>query len=1191
MAFQLTSQQQQAVSERGGGLLVSAAAGSGKTRVLVERLLGRVEEGQDLDRFLVITYTKAAAAELRERIGGELSDRIASRPGDAVLRRQATLLYKTQISTIDAFCTALLREEGHRLDLDHDFRVCDEQEALIFMGEAINTVLEGRYEALREGDDFALLVDTMSAGRDDSRLVQIVLDIRGRVQSHPDPDRWLREQEEAFALSGVTDVGETPWGRLLLEDVHGQALYWRDQMAQALELCQTGDAALEKYGISIQVTLDALESLVHAGTSWDETMGALSIPFETVRGARGCEYPEVLEQVKALRSQCKDQMAKLQAALSTPSAELMEDMGAVYPAIRALFALVRDFEGEFSALKRKRGVLDFSDLEHFAVKLLVDETGAPTALARRWGERYEEVMVDEYQDTNAVQNAIFTALTNGGDNLFMVGDVKQSIYRFRLADPTIFLQKYQEYIPWQQAGPGDRRRVLLSQNFRSRPQVLEGVNYLFRSIMSRQFGEMDYTDEDALVPGGTFPEVEGDPYALELDLLDCGGAAEEEGPKPSQNLLEARWVAQRVRQLLDEKFPVSDGEGGTRPVEPGDVVILLRSPGTVRHHYAQALGELDIPWSAEGAGDFFAATEIQVALSLLKVIDNPRQDVPLIATLRSALYGFSADRLSRIRTAAPEADFYTALTLDGGEDTQAFLKELDQLRSWAGEESGERLLWRVYDRTNLLGIFANLDEGETRRANLLLLAQLARSFEQGGHKGLFGFLSYLQRLRDSGQGVNLPAPAANGGSVRVMSIHRSKGLEFPVVILAGLARRLNRQDMNQPILFHPQLGVGPKRLELERMLEYPTLARMAVSLQLDRELRSEELRLLYVAMTRAKEKLILSCAFPRPKAVEELAAFAGSPVHPQALQDRSSLAQWVLLAALARPEGAALLESGLQPPVAPGTDFGPGWVIRWQDCAGLGKAPAGRQRMQETERRDGKDWSEDLTALYTWQYPHAGDVELPSKLTATQLKGRGLDQEAAEEGEELAKPAATARFDRPRFAAERLGLTPAQKGTAHHLAMQYLDFTRTGSLEEIQDELKRLVDQGFLTPEQGQAVDGEKLLAFFRSDLGREMMAAPLLRREFKFSILAPAGRYFPAAGEEEQVLLQGVVDACFETGEGLTVVDFKTDHVYGPALLERAEDYRPQLAAYGQALEEITGRPVVRRVLWFFSEGRAVEV
>ena len=303
------------------------------------------------------------------------------------------------------------------------------------------------------------------------------------------------------------------------------------------------------------------------------------------------------------------------------------------------------------------------------------------------------------------------------------------------------------------------------------------------------------------------------------------------------------------------------------------------------------------------------------------------------------------------------------------------------------------------------------------------------------------------------------------------------------------------------------------------------------------------------------------------------------------------MAQWVLLAALARPEGAALLEGGLRPQAAPGTDFGPAWVIRWQDCADLAKAPAPRQSAQETDRPDEEQGGEALSALYAWRYPHAGDVELPSKLTATQLKGRGLDQEAAEEAEEMAKPAPPPRFDRPRFAAQRLGLTPAQKGTAHHLAMQYLDFSRTGSLEEIQEELQRLVDEGFLTPEQGRAVEGEKLLAFFQSDLGREMMAAPMLRREFKFSILAPAGRYFPAAGAEEQVLLQGVVDAYFGTGEGLTVVDFKTDHVYGPALLERAEEYRPQLTAYAQALEEITGRPVVRRVLWFFSEGRAVEI
>jgi len=1187
MPFQLTREQSQAVHDRGGGLLVSAAAGSGKTRVLVERLLSRVEEGTDIDRFLVITYTRAAAAELRGRIVSELSERMALAPGDAFLRRQATLVYKAQISTIHAFCAQFLREEGHRLDLEADFRLCDENEGLMLMEDALNAVLDKRYEDIVPGSDFALLVDTMSAGRDDSRLMQIVLDIRGRIQSHPDPAAWLDEQERVFALEGVSDAGATPWGELLLGYVRRQAEYWERRMEEALELCGRDPVLERAYAPSIGETLGQLRTLARSVKwGWNGAWGYAQVEFPRLGSSRGCEDPYAMERVKALREQCKRRMGKLTELFSEDSEGLLEGMREVYPAVRGLFALVRDFEDAFTAEKRRRGVLDFSDLEHLTARLLLDGAGEPTALARRWGERFDEVMVDEYQDANAVQNAIFTALTAGGRDLFMVGDVKQSIYRFRLADPTIFLEKYRTYKPLEQAGEGENRRVLLSRNFRSRPQVLEGVNYLFRAVMSESFGEMDYTDDEALIPGGAFPAGEEARYGVELDLLDCSQAGEEDGPRPSRDELEARFVAGRVRELLDEGFPVSDGEGGVRPLEPGDIVVLLRSPGTVLHHYAGALGEADVPWQAEGGEDFFAATEIQVALSLLQIIDNPRQDVPLIAALRSAVYGFSADRLSEIRAGGPEEDFYTALTLDEGEDVKEFLAGLEDLRRQAGDESCARLIWQVYDRTNLLGIYGSLDEGEKRRGNLLLLAQMAREFEGAGHKGLFGFLTYLRRLEENGGATALSAAGAGGG-VRIMSIHRSKGLEFPVVFLAGLARQLNRTDSTRPILFHPKLGVGPKGLDLERMVEYPTLARMAVGRQMDYELSAEELRLLYVAMTRAREKLVMTCALTGGRGdLEKLLPAAGAPVEPQALLDCASPAQWVLLAALARPEAAFLREGAFPPPVEPGTDFGPAWDIRWEEVSAGGKTFRRERTVPASGSSEGD--GEALSALFAWEYPHSGDVALPSKLTATQLKGRGLDEEAAEEAP---RPLPPLRFERPRFAAARLGLTPAQKGTAHHLAMQYLDFGRTGSVEEIRRELERLVAERFLTPEQGEAVEAEKLYAFFASDLGRSALASPGLRREFKFSILVPAGRYFPEAGEGEQVLLQGVVDCYFEENGGITVVDFKTDHVTGAALEARAEEYRPQLTAYAEALGQITGKPVKRRVLWFFSEGRAVEV
>ena len=1188
MAFSLTSEQQAAVDNRGGGLLVSAAAGSGKTRVLVERLLARVEgEGLDIDRFLVITYTKAAAAELRGRIVEELSARLAERPTDAHLRRQATLVYKAQISTVHAFCAQLLRECGHLLELDPDFRLCDEGEAGILMLRALNDVLDRRYEDIAEGSDFARLVDTMSAGRDDSRLMQIVLDIRGRVQAHPNPAAWLDGQERAFALEGVDDPGETPWGRLLLDDAGRQGAYWRDKIARALELCPC-DANLDaNYAPSLSATLAALDAFVE-GTrrGWDAARAALPIPFPTAGRKKMVDCPDAAEQVKAIRSTCKKRMEKLGEWFEDCGADLLEDLRAVHPAVRGLFALVKDFEGAYAAEKARRGMVDFADLEHMAVRLLVGEDGAPTELARQWSARYDEIMVDEYQDTNEVQNAIFTALSREGRNLFLVGDVKQSIYRFRLADPTIFLGKYRAFADYTRAAEGEERRLILSRNFRSRPEVLEGANFVFRSVMSADFGEMDYTADEALYPGAPFPP--DGRYAVELDAVDASAEGEEE--KTARDLIEARFAAKRIRTLVDGGFPISDGEGGERPVRPADIVILLRSPNTVLHHYARALGERDIPWEAEGGGDFFAATEVNVALSLLQIVDNPRQDVPLISVLRSPVYGFSADRLAELRAASPDTDFYAALAADGGEDSRAFLAELDELRFGAGELSSHELLWQLYDRTNLLGVFGAMDRGEERQSNLLTLAELARRFEGAGHKGLFGFLSYLTRLRENGAKLALPAPGREGGGVRILSIHKSKGLEFPVVLLCGLARRLNREDMSRPILFHPKLGVGPKRLDVERGMEYPTLARKAVARKLEREMMAEELRLLYVAMTRAKEKLILSIPLRRgAEKLEKLGEDLSVPPSPMALERQQSVGGWVLLHALARPEASALRSMAGLPEVSPGT-LGPAWDIRWVDGAALAQIPEQRGRFADLPGESETE-PEGLREALAWHYPFSLSSQTPSKLTATQLKGRSLDQETREEAALAALPPQPLSILRPQFVAEERGLTPAQRGTALHLAMQYLPLD-TDTPERAAAELERLVSGGFLTPQQGAAADPGQLSAFFNSPLGREMASAPVCRREFKFSVLLPAEEFCPGLEPGEEVLLQGVVDAWFETLEGITVVDFKTDFVQTEKdVAQHAELYRGQLAAYSLALERVLEKAVTRKALYFLQAGKTVEI
>ncbi|MEG1857451.1 MAG: UvrD-helicase domain-containing protein, partial [Pseudoflavonifractor sp.] len=505
MAFTFTPEQAAAVENRGGGLLVSAAAGSGKTRVLVERLLNRVEhEWLDIDRFLVISYTKASAAELRARIVEALSDRIAQHPADAHLRRQATLVYKAQISTVHALCARLLRENGHLLDLNPDFRLCDEGEAGILMLRALGDVMDSRYETIAEGDDFALLVDTMSAGRDDSKLVQIVLDMRGRVQSHPDPAAWLDAQEKVFALEGITDAGQTPWGRLLLEDARRQADYCLRRMGDALELTHCDSNLEANYAPGISATMDAIRVLLAAiDRGWDATAAAFPIPFPLPGRKKITDDPCAAQRVKAMRTLVKKRLEKLSEQFGDDSEGLLGDMRAVYPAIRGLFALVKDFETAYSAEKTRRNLVDFSDLEHMAVRLLVGTDGSPTALAEQQAQHFSELMVDEYQDTNEVQNAIFTALSRGGANLFMVGDVKQSIYRFRLADPTIFLGKYRSFRPYTEAEEGQPRRMILSKNFRSRATVLAGVNFVFKNIMSTEFGEMEYGADEALYPGAS----------------------------------------------------------------------------------------------------------------------------------------------------------------------------------------------------------------------------------------------------------------------------------------------------------------------------------------------------------------------------------------------------------------------------------------------------------------------------------------------------------------------------------------------------------------------------------------------------------------------------------------------------------------------------------------------------------------
>ncbi len=1190
MAFPLTEEQRRIVENRGGELLVSAAAGSGKTRVLVERLLERVtREGLDIDDFLVITYTRAAAAELRERIAQELTQRLAQEPNSRHLRRQTTLVYKAQISTIHAFCASLLRESGHILGLDGDFRLCDEGEGKVLRTRVLEETLERQYTDLKPESEFAALVDTLAAGRDDRALEEIVLDVFSRIQSHPDPERWLLEQKELWLLNRVEDVGGTQWGRLLLDEACRQVNYSRQQLVQALDLCEEDEVLSANYAPSLSASIDGCTRfLEESRKGWDCAVACLPIAFPTAGRKKGVTDGWSAQRMKNLRTRAKKDLDKISETLEGNSAQLLEDMKLAAPAVRGLMDLVIEFQKAYQQEKEKKDILDFSDLEHFAVRLLTKEGAQePSELARFWSSRFAEVMVDEYQDTNQVQNVIFTAISDNGKKLFQVGDVKQSIYRFRLADPTIFLGKYLRFPVWSEAKQGEPRSIVLSRNFRSRAQVLDGCNDLFRAIMSEEFGELDYTEDQALYPGASYPDCD---RPIELALLDLSGYEGEESTKPNKHLQEARWVAARIRTMLEEGFPVGP-EDGQRDLEPSDVMILLRSPGTVLHHYIRALNEQGIGWSAEGSEDIFQTTEVNVALSLLRVVDNPRQDVPLISVLRSPVYGFSADRLSQLRGEA-EGDFYLTLehaAQEGAEDCKAFLEELSRLRFGAGDKTCRQMIWHIYEKTNLLGLFGAMDGGETRQNNLLAFYSIAGQLESSGCTSLFQFLLRLDRLRELGTPLS-GAGAGQGNGVSIMSIHRSKGLEKPVVFVCGLSKRLNREDMYRLVLFHPKMGVGPRGLDRERMLEYPTLARKAVQRKLEREMMAEELRLLYVAMTRAREKLILTMTLTEGiKVLERLEEDLSVPISPMALEKQQSVGGWVLLHALTRPECRGLRAmAGLSD--EEDTMPGSAWNIALIDAATL----------TEPEEQYGSFTDRDsmvqgnissIREQLIWEYPNLSVVDIPSKLTATQIKGRTEDQEIWENAVGTEQKEEELVIRRPRFIQEEKGLTPAERGTALHLAMQYLPLTDSGTPERVANHLERLSTGGYLTPLQAEAADPKILSAFFASELGQAMAQARECRREFKFSVLLPACEYYPNAPDGESVLMQGIIDAWFEQDGELTLVDFKSDRVSLSSQKKRAEEYRQQLQAYSRALEEMTGKPVKRKVLWFFATSSSVEL
>lgn len=1148
-----------AINHEGAALLISAAAGSGKTRVLVERLMRKITgpDAPDIDRFLIITYTRAAAAELRGRILEELSKRLVKNPTSRHLRRQTSLVYKAQIATIHSFCSTVLRENAHLLDIRPDFRVLEASEAAIIQDSVLENVLEKRYEEMSE--PFWLLVDTMSAGRDDSALCRIIMDTYSTLQSHPEPLKWLEDRLKEPLPKG--DIGDTMWGRLLLGKAKDKTEYWIRKMSSLIELLGFDEKVQAAYEPSFTVTLESLDRLSKCiSKGWDSAVEFGKVDFPRLSALRGYGEDITVAYVKESRNACKKAMEALCGGFDASSDELIEDLVAVRPAVDELFRMVLDFSEMYFLEKKRRGTVDFNDLEHLSLKLLVDEdSGAPTSVALEVSRRFEEILVDEFQDVNRVQDMIFSAVSRRGTNITMVGDVKQSIYRFRLADPTIFLEKYKTFSDSREEDTP--RRILLSHNYRSRSGVLEAVNYLFGGIMSKRLGEMDYTERECLRSGASYPET--DEQAFEINVLDmCDMQAGTDRVET-----EAAYIAERIKLLMDSGMTVSEGDT-IRPIKYGDIAILMRSLKDREELFVKSLRALGIPAATQRAISIFDNPEITLLLSLLKIIDNPLQDVSLIAVLRSPLYGFSADELAAIRCCNMKSDFFTALVKksEESEKCRRFLEQLSDFRSRAADFSTDRLLRYLYDTTGLTAIVSADNDGAASR--LLMILEYARRFETRGYRGLFSFVLHLEEMSKQNDPPLKALPSGTGNEVIITSIHSSKGLEYPVVILSDLARQFNKEDSRKPLLVHQELGVGPKRLDLERRIEYPTIARLAVAAKLLEEMLSEEMRLLYVAMTRAKEKLIAVITLrDAERTLQKLSLNAEYPPSPQVLEGCASMAEWLLLVALTNKQW--------------------GLEIKKPEMSEAEAEPEIENRTSPSEELINK-----IRENLRYSYPHIGASRIPSKLTATELKGSYFAKEAAEDAESFVREPESFVFRRPKFAMEERGLTAAEKGTALHLVMQYIDFAGCSDRQGIEREIQRLKEKKMLSKEQADSVSPEPILKFFDSELGKRLLNAPatMLKREFKFSVLIRAGDILPDGGEES-VLLQGVIDLCLEDENGISIIDFKTDHVNGLSQYARAEFYKGQMYAYGLAMEKIRRKTISERLIYFFKTGETIRV
>lgn len=1166
MGETLTYQQRQAVEDRGGKLLVSAAAGSGKTKVLVDRLMGYILDEKDpanIDDFLIITYTKAAAAELRSKIAAKLSELIAQRSPNKHLQQQMQRLYLAKISTVHGFCTDILRQYAYRLDISPDFRVADEGECLQLQMKALDQVLNEAYENAKENSDFCAFVDSQGLGRDDRQIPEIVLKVYNSARCHLNPNEWLDWCADGGSVDG-TDAGNTPWGQYLMADLKAYLAMQIDAMDHCARIA-TKTEGMEKPAALFLQTVSQLQALYDSRT-WDEIVHNKEIDYGRLTFSKKCSDLQLAEQMKAIRNACKEGLSKRLRSFADESDRVLEDLSASVKAARGLVELVRTFSAEYQRLKKGRAILDFSDLEHKTLDLLLGkQRSGITVIAGEIADRFREVLVDEYQDSNGIQDAIFSALTEKRQNCFMVGDVKQSIYQFRLADPGIFIEKYNAYSSVESARTGEGRKILLSHNFRSSGGVISAVNDVFCQCMSPSVGGLAYGEEEMLREG--IPHIPLEEAEVSLFGIDVQSDTYAE---------EATFVAEKIVELLDGRHYVRDKDT-LRPITPEDIVILLRSPGSVGGEFQYALEARGIHSTTGDGSNLLQSDEIATVRAILQIINNPLQDIPLVATLTSPVFGFTAEDLAILRSKDRLSDVYTLLQNATDEKSINFIKTIESLRNCARFTGVTKLLSAIYTQTGLLSIYAAAPDGENRLANLQSFFQIVSDYETAGPKELTRLLEFLDAADQ--RGLANATAAKSVKAVTIMSIHKSKGLEFPVVFLCGLSRGFNQESAYAQVLCDKDLGLGLGCVDARHRVRYPTVAKRAIATKMIKESISEEMRVLYVAMTRARDRLIMTYALKNLAGnLQKMAMRLDMSSNELLASEADCPGAWVILSALTRTEAGAFFKIAGQPDHTMVSDSP--WNISVVQVSGENSSLGNED--DQSQQGISREILDKISAGLRHIYGGARATEIPSKLTATQLKGRTLDTEIADGTDEMRH----FTFRKPGPHTE----TGKTYGNAIHSIMQYIRFSACGDLNSIRQDIHRMVEEQRISHEQAEMADCEKLLAFFSTPLGKKLRNSSNVLREFKFSLLDAADKYYPdAAGE--QILLQGVVDCALLEADGITVLDFKTDYVTDQILPTVAGQYIQQVKAYADALERIYQMPVKSAKLYFFCTNQFVDV